>query len=150
MRRSAPALPREHDVATRLLDELMADSNLLVARARALPLPPGGRAWVRVADSRDADAWLITWAAGSATGSHDHGDSSGIVGLLHGALVERYWLDEPAGRARQLRAGGRILVPTGRRHDVANTGPGLAISLHVYAPRLARMNFFSERTGVAV
>ena len=151
MRRSAAALTREHNDATRLLDELAGQADQLVTRARALPLPPGGRAWVRVADSIDANAWLIVWRPGSATGRHDHGRSHGAIRVLRGSLIERYWPEENdgAGRIRLVRRGATMEVPRGRGHDVGNAGPGLAVSLHVYAPRLARMNFYPDGVALA-
>jgi len=149
MRRLAPARTRNNKVAARLFDELSADADALVMRARALSLPPSGRAWVRVTESDAADAWLIAWMPGSATGWHDHGESHGVVGVLAGTLTERSWTgSHGAVRARVSSRRSTIVVPPGRRHDVANTGSDLAVSLHVYAPRLAQMNFYPERAAV--
>jgi hypothetical protein len=62
MERSAPSYARAELEAARLLEAVAAGADRLVTRARALPRPPGGRAWARVADHGGADAWLIVWS----------------------------------------------------------------------------------------
>jgi hypothetical protein len=150
MPRFAPARTRKNQVAARLLDQLSADAGSLVMRARALPLPPSGRAWVRVTETADADAWLIAWTPGSATGWHDHGGSRGMVRILAGMLDERYRTSGGAVRSRLSVSGETMIVPSDRAHDVANPGADIAVSLHVYAPRLVQMNFYPERIALAV
>ena len=151
MERSAPSYARAELEAARLLETVAAGADRLVTRARALPRPPGGRAWARVADQGGADAWLIVWSPGSATGRHDHGDSCGLVRVLRGTLVERAWPEAGGGEhIRRIGRGGTLSVPRDRSHDVANAGHRVAISLHVYAPRLSQMNFYTDRRAVAV
>jgi predicted metal-dependent enzyme (double-stranded beta helix superfamily) len=107
--------------------------------------PPGDRAWLRVVDELDVDAWLIAWSPGASTGMHDHGDSQGIVRVLRGSLVERYSArGRTPERVRRLRAGTTTFLARGHRHDVANAGREETVSLHVYAPGLMRMNFYPE------
>ena len=146
----APARSRNNQVAARLLGRLSADAGALVTRARALPLPPSGRAWVRVTETDDADAWLIAWMPGSATGRHDHGDSEGMVRVLDGILQERYQTRDGAVRSRVTGRGETMVVPPGRRHDVGNPATDIAVSLHVYAPRLVQMNFYPGQIALAV
>jgi predicted metal-dependent enzyme (double-stranded beta helix superfamily) len=151
MERSAPSYARAESEAARLLETVAAGTDRLVTRARALPRPPGGRAWARVADQGGADAWLIVWSPGSATGRHDHGDSCGLVRVLRGTLVERAWPEGGGGaHIRRIGRGGTLSVPRDRSHDVANAGHRVAISLHVYAPRLSRMNFYTEHVPAPV
>jgi predicted metal-dependent enzyme (double-stranded beta helix superfamily) len=151
MERSAPAHARAEIEAAHLLESLAADVTLLVTRACALPRPPGGRAWARVADSGAADAWLIAWSPGSSTGRHDHGESCGLVRVLRGTLIERTWTAAGAGpHVRRIGGGATLPVPAQHSHDVANPGHRVAISLHVYAPRLSQMTFYAEETAVAV
>ncbi len=151
MERSAPSYARAESEAARLLEAVAAGADRLVTCARALPRPPGGRAWARVADNGGADAWLIVWSPGSVTGRHDHGDSCGLVRVLRGTLLERAWPDAGSGaHIRRIGRGATRRVPADRSHDVANAGHRVAISLHVYAPRLSRMNFYPEQVSAAV
>jgi mannose-6-phosphate isomerase-like protein (cupin superfamily) len=114
----------------------------LEALAEQLFTGPGLRSWSRVAATDDADAWLIAWGAGSEVAAHDHGGSRGAVRVLRGALTEAS-RDRPTGRwhRRSIRSGQSIEVPTTAVHRVSNLGPAPALSLHVYSPPLATMNF---------
>jgi len=130
--------------AAAVLSELVRDARRLVARGLTLGPPPGERAWLRLVDELDVDAWLIVWSPGAATGMHDHGDSQGIVRVLRGSLLERYSVrGRTRERVRQLRAGTTTFLARGHRHDVVNAGRAETVSLHVYAPGLTRMNFYS-------
>ena len=131
------------DLAFDLLQELLSTERDLVARARELIVQPNGRGWIRVADTADADAWLIAWGPASSVGTHDHGGSQGAVHVLRGALVERYWdHEDPSPRVRRLARGETVLIPADRVHDVANVGIRPALSLHAYSPRLTSMGFY--------
>ena len=44
-------------------------------------------------------------------------------------------------------AGSTTAFGAGDRHDVQNVYRDEAVSLHVYAPRLERMDFFPSRPG---
>jgi predicted metal-dependent enzyme (double-stranded beta helix superfamily) len=138
------------DLALGLLRDLLRNEPDLVARARRLTTFRGGRGWIRVADTADADAWLIAWSPGSSVGTHDHGGSHGAVHVLRGALVERYWeSDDPSVRVRRLKHGATMSVPPDRVHDVANNDTRLALSLHVYSPRLATMSFYPPASSAS-
>ena len=136
--------------AAAVLDELVRDARRLVARGLTLAPPPGDRAWLRLVDELDVDAWLIAWSPGAATGMHDHGESQGIVRVLRGSLLERYSVvGRTRERVRRLRAGTTTFLAHGHRHDVANAGREETVSLHVYAPGLTRMNYYSELPPVS-
>jgi hypothetical protein len=65
--------------------------------------------------------------------------------VLGGTLIERAWPDAGGGaHIRRIGRGATLRVPADRSHDVANAGHRVAISLHVYAPRLSQMNFYTE------
>jgi Cysteine dioxygenase type I len=132
------------DLAFLVLAELLGDRSGLIERARALVVPAAGRAWECVFDTPDADAWLIAWNPASHVGSHDHGGSRGAVHVLQGALVESYRANPAARveRVRLLESEATVGIPEDRVHDVANRGSGLAVSLHVYAPRLTTMTYY--------
>lgn len=132
-----------------LTAELLGDRAALLARARALTLEPGARAWTRVLDAADADAWLIAWDRASRVGAHDHGGSSGAVHVLRGTLTESYRAKptEPDERVRRLHRGTTIAIPDDHVHDIVNLGPRRAFSLHVYSPRLTSMTFYPPVPG---
>jgi predicted metal-dependent enzyme (double-stranded beta helix superfamily) len=134
-----------------VLEALAADARRVVARGLTLAPPPGGRAWLEVADEADVNAWLIVWSPGAATGVHDHGASEGLVRVLRGALVERYWTPElDRERVRRLYAGTTTIFGADHRHDVQNALGEEAVSLHVYAPRLTRMDFYPPSAGDSI
>ena len=138
------------------IHQFVASAALLsVARSRAyvesarLDLgdpAPGERCWARLASSRTFDAWLIAWGRDSDIPAHDHGDSSAALRLVAGSLIEfsrspsatRHWV------ARELTPGKTLEVPSGHIHHVANPGPDIAISLHVYSPPLADLRFHDD------
>ena len=135
---------REQDRALTLLAELLDQRAELISIARRLEIPASGRAWVRVTDTADADAWLIAWNPATHVGSHDHGGSRGALHVLRGTLVESYRenREQTASHVRRLRAGESVSIPHDRVHDVANPAARRALSLHVYAPRLTTMTFY--------
>jgi hypothetical protein len=139
--------PARHVV--RLASELLDHRRALLTRARALSVAPGERAWIRVLDTPDADAWLIAWDRSSRVGAHDHGGSQGAVHVLGGTLTESYRPDpkEPAERLRRLTRGTTVAIPEDHVHDVANLGRRRAFSLHVYSPRLTSMTFYPPVPG---
>lgn len=143
-------VPAEAVQGAALLDELLRAPGALLAHARGLSVGDGCRAWIRVADSPEADAWLIAWGPGSSVGKHDHGGSRGAVHVLRGALVERCWPggDGPVA-VRRLVPGTTLHVPPDRVHDVFNHGARAALSLHVYSPRLTTMGFYPAAGATA-
>lgn len=105
----------------------------------------GERFYTRVSADETYEAWLLTWLPGQSTGLHDHGGSSGAFVVVQGALTETAVAPDGAHevvrtvRRRRVRTFGTAHV-----HDVANRGPGPAISLHVYAPALTTMRRYER------
>jgi quercetin dioxygenase-like cupin family protein len=80
------------------------------------------------------EVWLLSWVPGQGSGLHDHGRSSGVLTVLHGALTERTERD-----TRALRAGAQRVFAPGYVHEVVNDALEPAVSLHVYFPGLTEM-----------
>ncbi|GAB2921827.1 MULTISPECIES: cysteine dioxygenase [Streptomyces] len=80
------------------------------------------------------EVWLLSWLPGQGTGLHDHGDSSGVLTVLDGALTEH------TDRGTRVLAPGaqRVLAP-GRAHEIVNDTLEPAVSLHIYHPGLTDM-----------
>jgi hypothetical protein len=104
------------------------------------------REWRLMARTPDFDAWLIAWPSGGKVDLHDHGQSTGAVSVISGALVESVpWRDD-TGRLslvrRELAAGATLGFGAGHVHDVTNESDQQALSLHVYSPALTSMTFY--------
>lgn len=115
------------------------------------------------AELAEAQIWLLSWLPGQGTDLHDHGGSAGAFAVARGALTERVVATGGLGRPRDVDTE----LPTGRVrffgahhvHQVTNRHAEPAVSVHVYAPRLAEMNTYrvdddglvrtgTERAGV--
>jgi predicted metal-dependent enzyme (double-stranded beta helix superfamily) len=131
-----PAAP-----ATRLLRRHARRADLL----DGLDLAGTERTWERVATDEDGELWLIVWPVGTATGWHDHGSASGAFTVLRGALTEYAW--DGSVHSRTLRPGEARTFSGSHVHDVVNDGGETAVSLHVYAPRLAAMTRYDLVRG---
>jgi predicted metal-dependent enzyme (double-stranded beta helix superfamily) len=98
------------------------------------------------------EACLIGWPPGRGLDLHDHGDSYGTISVVEGTLFETYTTLSAAGGARGLRhreltSGSLITFGPQHVHDVTNHGPGQALSIHLYAPRLRSMTFYDHVPG---
>ena len=106
-------------------------------------LDSGQRQWVELDSSPYLQIWLLSWPAGTHTGWHAHGDSAGAFLSVRGTLLEQ----TSNGRSRNDRtlfAGdGRSFGPN-HVHHVANVGLQLAMSIHLYTPRLTTMTQYDE------
>ena len=89
----------------------------------------------------------LVWLPGQATPIHDH-VSWCVVGVYQGQEHEtRYSLGDAGNSACLVEAGQVVnptglvssLTPPGDIHRVANQGPGLAISLHVYGADIGKL-----------
>lgn len=114
-------------------------------------------------DLAAAQVWLLSWLPGQGTQLHDHGGSAGAFAVVDGTLTELTVTAAGDGGVRDREAeltAGRVR-PFGPHHvhQVTNTGPRPAVSVHVYAPRLTVMNTYriaargllrtgTERAGV--
>jgi hypothetical protein len=92
--------------------------------------------WVNFESSPDLQIWLLSWPAGTHNEWHDHGGSVGafqvVCGTLHEQTVIRHRRD-----FRTLGAGEGRSFGLNHFHHLANVRGGTALSVHVYAPRLA-------------
>jgi uncharacterized cupin superfamily protein len=104
------------------------------------------REWRLMARTPDFDAWLIAWPSGGKVELHDHGNSTGAVSVISGALVEAVPWRADTGRLslvrHELQAGATLGFGAGHVHDVTNESDCPALSLHVYSPALTSMTFY--------
>jgi len=123
---------------------MLASGVALVAEAwvDAVDRHPDARTGLRILATESYDVWLLRWPAGTAVSPHHHGDSDAAFVVSSGALKETRWLD---GRReeRPIAPGQGATVERGIVHDVG--APVEALSVHVYAPPLARMAFFDDQ-----
>jgi len=109
------------------------------------------RHYERLALGDDHEVWLICWDVGQTTLLHDHGGAAGAFAVVTGTLLEDYGRPG-SGRLRQRRVsrgGSRAFGPS-HVHNLVNPGPGLATSIHAYAPRLNTMTYYAVLPGGAV
>lgn len=132
-------------------DELLPIAEGLAATAHSWPdlHDPTRRAWRKIAVGASFEAFLISWPTGGSIELHGHGGSAGAVVVTAGDLVEttaRPGIDGGVvTTTRSLAAGSRVVFGPGDVHDIANHGPGPALSVHVYSPVLSTMTFFEQR-----
>jgi predicted metal-dependent enzyme (double-stranded beta helix superfamily) len=115
------------------------------------------------AELDEAQIWLLSWLPGQGTPLHDHGGSAGAFAVATGTLTERVVATGGLGRPREtdtdLPAGRLRFFGAHHVHQVTNRYAEPAVSVHVYAPRLSRMNTYrlddeglvftgTERAGV--
>jgi hypothetical protein len=145
--------------AVRLAPQALSPSELR-SIARSLAGNAGGlgdlgagvdREWRLVAESESFEAWVIGWPSGGTLELHDHGGSRGVLTVVSGRLVETSVArvgHRLALRTRTVSAATSPLsIGVDRIHDVTNPGPGMALSVHVYSPRLTSMTFFELGDG---
>lgn len=106
------------------------------------------RWYIRLHWSRTVEVWLLGWQPGQDTRVHDHGGSSGAFVVTEGTLTERYGrVDRWAGGRRRTHQRGRACwFGPDYAHNLGNTGPGVATSVHAYSPPLSTMTYY--RTDV--
>ena len=93
---------------------------------------------------------VMCWHAGQRSSIHDHAGSLGGLKILHGALTESLFEKAPNGMIKSLSsidycAGETRVEETSLIHQISNlqAGSSQAISVHIYAPPLVRMNVYS-------
>ncbi|RKT17621.1 hypothetical protein BX285_2002 [Streptomyces sp. 1114.5] len=120
----------------RLVREIAAD------RARWEPLVRYDaltRWYARLETGPGYEVWLLSWLPGQSSGFHDHGESSGVMTVVRGELIERSLTHAGEG-ARTLRPGGHRVFSSGYLHEVVNGALEPAVSIHLYTPGLTEMN----------
>jgi len=116
---------------------------------------PVERLYVRLHLDPRLEVWLICWSQRQDTGFHDHDGSRGAVAVVQGALRERRLAVGESPPTAVYPEGATFSFGATHIHDVAQTGAGVATSLHVYSPPLGEMGFYevaadgtlSRRTG---
>ena len=101
------------------------------------------RRWYRLLRSDPyVDIWLISWATEQVAELHDHAGSLGALTVVSGGLVEHRWTGTRL-QERALVAGRSAAFPLGHVHDVGNTAPTAAVSVHAYSPPLTAMSYYA-------
>lgn len=112
--------------------------------AHEVVLDPHQRWYRRLHADPFVDVWLISWATEQATELHDHAGSLGALTVVSGELQEQRWVPgERALRTRRLRGGRGATFALGHVHDVVNSEPGHAVSVHAYSPPLTAMSYYA-------
>lgn len=87
------------------------------------------------------DVWLISWLPSQGTQLHDHGNSAGSFTVVSGTLTESV-IEAGALVDRDWTRGNSVGFMAPYVHDVRNVHSEAALSVHVYSPPLATMNFY--------
>ena len=107
-------------------------------------VPDGtARRWGLAAANESYEAWVIAWPAGTGLAMHDHSGSRAAVHLVSGRLRERF-RDGGSTHVRWLNAGESQVLSADHVHEVINLGDVEAISVHVYSPAIADMDFRTD------
>lgn len=102
---------------------------------------PLSRTSVRLVATDAYEVWLLGWTDGQRVELHDHGGANAAFVVLEGAL-EEITLGFAGTTTKRLAVGGVGTVPSGVIHDVVNTEPVVATSLHVYSNPLRTMTYY--------
>lgn len=101
------------------------------------------RWYQRLARNDTFEVWLLTWLPGQGTEIHDHGGSAGAFGVVQGSLTEHgFSLAGTAPRSRTLHDGAVRSFGPRHIHQVVNEHDTPAVSVHAYAPALARQTYY--------
>jgi predicted metal-dependent enzyme (double-stranded beta helix superfamily) len=106
------------------------------------------RIYTRLHLDENLEVWLICWSRLQDTGFHDHDGSRGAVAVVDGALAERrIAIGSVTPPTTVHGAGSTFSFGAAHIHDVSQTGPNVATSLHAYSPRLGQMGFYEVGAG---
>lgn len=138
-------------------------SSDLAARALHLATAQPVRAWFtpksrsakRIKVTDDFEVWLLGWLPGQGTDLHDHGGLStpcpAGFAVAQGELTQ-YTVqpgEPPRLRSETVPAGTAATVDVTAVHAVVNHTDVPAVSVHVYAPRLAIMRrYLFDESGL--
>ena len=97
---------------------------------------------------------VIGWLPGQRTARHGHGESFGVTCVLAGSVLEVGYRLGPGGKVSrgERRKHGRGAVfyeQPDTIHHVEHAGRVRAVSLHLYAPPLRRMDLYETSTGTS-
>ena len=134
------------------LPDLAALTSSVAAQVRTgaheVVLDPDRRWYRRLYADPFVDVWLISWVTEQATELHDHAGSLGALSVVSGVLEEQRWVPADGRlRTRRLRAGRGATFGLGHVHDVVNTRPEHAVSVHAYSPPLTAMSYYAVDPG---
>lgn len=108
---------------------------------------PLSRTSVRLVATDAYEVWLLGWTDGQRVELHDHGGANAAFVVVEGEL-EEITLGFAGTTTKRLITGAVGTVPAGAIHDVVNTKPEAATSLHVYSNPLRTMTYY-DRDGAA-
>ncbi len=144
--------------AARFLTRLIEDPGFWEAEILpSLEAPRGAEEWhvARCLDAPDNSYSLqvFVWPAGTGTRVHDHSSWGVYRCVLGSVLEERYERLDDASRLDHARLRkvwelawapedgvSTVLPGDGGIHRVSNPGEGVAISVHLYGPRMGQMD----------
>jgi predicted metal-dependent enzyme (double-stranded beta helix superfamily) len=108
---------------------------------------PTQRGFVRLLDTPEVEAWLLTWSEAQSIELHDHGGSAGAAMVVAGELTEAFTdrVDNTPLRHLVWPRGSTHFFDGNHIHDLQNCGPEPATSIHVYSPPLTSMTFYDHR-----
>lgn len=97
---------------------------------------------------------LVGWLPGQRTAAHGHGESFGVTCVLEGTLTEVEYCLAPGGQVskseRRRHGPGSVFREQPHTiHRVEHAGRVRAVSLHLYAPPLRRMELYDGTTGTS-
>ncbi len=130
-----------------LLPDLVELTSTVAAEVRdgrhPVQFDPDERWSVRLSSDPYTDVWLISWTQEQSTELHDHAGSLGALTVVSGTVTERFWRPAAAGLSeRRLRGSRGVGFPVGHVHDVVNTDPAPAVTVHAYSPPLTAMGYY--------
>ena len=96
------------------------------------------RAYARIWDDDEVNAWVICWSHDQDTGFHDHDESAAAITVVSGRVREDRLTLGSAPRSRVLGPGTTFTVPPVAIHRVLHAGGGPAVTIHAYSPPLRR------------
>ena len=108
---------------------------------------PAQRGFVRLLDTPEVEAWLLTWTHAQSIELHDHGGSAGAAMVVAGELTESFTDRVSKAPLRHIvwPRGSTHFFDRNHIHDLQNCGTEAATSIHVYSPPLTSMTFYDHR-----
>ena len=97
---------------------------------------PNQRRFTRLRIDEDLEVWLICWMDGQDTGLHDHGDSSGAVAVVQGAVHEERYVNRTLAHELDFVEGETLTFSPTVVHRVRHSGNEPTVTLHAYSPPL--------------